>query len=118
MSMYRSYDLIIDGNADQVAAALPHVTLDGWIDMPDAYVQDERVYTQHDAPVTWWTFDAREQAHGYIVARCEVAYVASGAMISLEWYASHLDRCGGHRWGTEFHGPQEWSGPYYGQRGG
>jgi len=117
MSMYRSYDLIIDGNADQIAAALACVTLDGWVDFPGAYVQDERVYAATGDDSVWWTFDAREQAHDDIVARCALA-AESGAMVSLEWYASHRDVCGGHRWGSEFHGPQEWSGPYYGMRGG
>lgn len=116
MSMFRSYDLIVDGNRNQIAAALDVLTVDGWLRFE--FVQDERVYTPSDEPLTWWTFDAREQSHENLVQWCADGASLSGAHMSLEWYASHRSECGGYRWSAEFCGSQEWHGPYYGARGG
>lgn len=116
MSMYRSYDLIVDGNRDQVSRAFDELTTDGWLSFQ--HVQGERVITSSDEPLTWWTFDAREQCHDSIVEWCARAAAKSGAHLSLEWYASHRSECGGHVWSTEFPEPREWRGVYYGVRGG
>lgn len=115
MSMHISYDLIIDGNADQVSSALADLTCDGWLSFQPVY--GERVTTSSDGPLTWWTFDAQEQRHDEIVERCALAAESSGAHMSLEWYASHRSECGGQLWSTE-DSPQSWRGVYHGLRGG
>ncbi len=120
MSMYLGCDLIVDGDEHEVSQAVAVLARDsGTLIIPGAYVQCVR-FDALEPPRIWWTFEFREQHLDLVEAAC-VEAAASGAIVSLEWYASHRMECGGLSWrcsdaGDD--GPVRWTGPYYGARGG
>jgi len=120
MSMYLGCDLIVDGDEDEVSRAVAILMRDsGSLSIPGAYVQCVRCDVS-EPPRIWWTFEFREQHLDLVEAACAEA-AATGAMVSLEWYASHRMTCGGVSWrcgDSDTDGPRRWSGSYHGLRGG
>lgn len=119
MSMYLGCDIIVDGDERDVWKAIAALTRDGGHLIPGAYSQCVRRDTS-EPPRVWWTFEFREQHLDLVEDACAEA-AATGAMVSLEWYASHRMRCGGVSWrcgDSDTDGPRRWSGSYHGLRGG
>lgn len=115
--MYLGCDLIVDGDEREVSQAVAVLTRDGGHLIPHAYSQRVRC-DKSETPRVWWTFEFREQHLDLVESACAEA-AASGAMVSLEWYASHRMECGGVSWHSDAsEGLMRWQGPYYGQRGG
>lgn len=121
MSMYLGCDLIVDGDEHEVSQAVAVLMRGGdSLSIPGAYVQCVRSDTS-EPPRVWWTFEFREQHLDLVESDARAAAAASGAMVSLEWYASHRMECGGVSWrcsDSGAAGPVRWNGPYHGQRGG